>query len=116
MSIMTISISYQSKAARLSIEAVNRKELNEEIEYRIDLQRDSEDQEPENYFLALMDAEEFAENTDSRTLLNACRRALIHLGKYRIITAGELARIQTFRGAKKFDFQLSGKKYVWSDE
>lgn len=108
-----------SREARLAIEAVDRKELNEEIEYRLELQRENEDNEDDfdDWLLALLDAEEFAENTlsgydKSRTLLTACRRALIKLGKYRVITAGELARTQTL-GGKKFDFQLGGKKYVW---
>lgn len=106
----------QSEAARLAIESVAHKELSDEIEYRLELQRENPDNDDDfdNYMLALMDSEEFAENTESRVLLNKCRRALIALGHYRIITPGELARIQTFGGRKKYDFQLSGKRYVWT--
>lgn len=110
----TITIASNSREAKIAIAAVAHKDLDEEIGYRIDLQHENEDFDGvEDYLLALLDAEEWAENTESRVLLNKCRRALIALGRYRIITPGELARIQTFGGCKKFDFQLSGQKYVW---
>ena len=115
MNDMTIFIAHRNKETRLAIEQVAHKELTDEIEYRLELQRENTDNnDGDDWYLALMDAEEFAENTESRVLLNKCRRALIALGKYKIITPGELARIQTFGGRKKFDFQLSGQKYVWT--
>lgn len=114
---MNSDVRQKSSEARAAIEAVSRDALTEEIEYRLDLQLDSEDYDGEpNYLLALLDAEEWAENTEQTALLNACRRALIRLGHYREISRGELARIQTLGGRKKYDFQLSGKRYVWVNQ
>lgn len=111
---MTASRAYASAEARRAIEAVNRKELTEEVEYRIGVQREGEDYDFDDYMLALLDTEEWFENNEMRAPLNAARRALIALGRYREITAGELARTQRLGGGKKYDFQLSGKKYVWA--
>lgn len=109
-----INIAYQSKDARLAIADVDRKALNDEVEYRLEVQREGEDYVFDNWLLALLDTEEWAEDTKQRALLNAARRALITLGKYRIITAGELSRTQRFGRGKKYDFTLSGKRYVWA--
>lgn len=101
----------RSERAREAIEAINHHELNEEIEYRLGVQADSGHEQ--DYYQALLDAEEFAENTSFRRLLTPARRALIKMGMYREITNGELARIQTLGGRRKYDFALDRKKWVW---
>jgi len=109
----TASRAYNSAAARRAVETVDRKELTEEVQYRIEVQREGEDYDFDDYMLALLDTEEWFENNKQRAPLNAARRALIALGRYREISNGELVRTQRLGGGRKYDFQLSGKKYVW---
>ena len=85
------------------------KELKSEIEYRLEIQAESE--EPtEDYYLALQDTEDFAVDNRIAPLTRAARRVLIELGVYRSVSEDELARTQTF-GGKKYYFKLAGIKY-----
>ena len=108
------SRAYRSAEARRAVEAIDSAELNEEIEYRLELQREGEDYDFDDWMLALLDSEEWFEERDLRKGLRAARQALIDLGRYREITLDELSRTVRLGGGRKYDFQLKGKKYVWS--
>jgi len=110
---MTVTRAYRSAEARRAIEEIGSKVLMDEIEYRLEVQREGEDYDFDDWMLALLDTEEWFENNDQRKGLNATRRALIKLGRYREITAGEIARTQTTKG-RCYDFTLNGTKYVWN--
>lgn len=108
-----VSIVYRSKDARLAIIDVNRLDLTEAIMMELDDQRASGEHEFDNYYLALLNVEEFAENQNRKQLLNAARRALISIGCYREVTPEEIAKM-TCKRFPKFDFVLDRKRYRWT--
>jgi len=92
-----------------ALDTVASKELNDEVEFLTETQRESEGGETDLY-TALQDAEQKAENDGDRKLLKAARQAQIELGVYAPVTDEQLANTQT-TGKNKFAFQLGGVKY-----
>ena len=98
-----------NERVRQAIAKFPNSELISEIEYRLEIQAESE--EPvKDYYLALQDTEDFAEDNRAGPLLRAARRVSIELGVYRPVSEDELARTQNL-GGKKYYFKLAGVKY-----
>lgn len=105
-------MSSQAKNNRVAaaINEVNSIALYDEIEYRIELQKD--EGHKLDYYTALNDAEQMAEDYQDRALLTAARKALIKLGVYRAMTETQLANTFT-SGGKNYAFKMDGKKYAF---
>ena len=93
------------------IEQVGTPELWSEIRYHCDDIEREEDGVTFDELSAIFDVEERAEEWKNRGLLTACRRTLIAIGFYRVMTDHEVANTITTSGTV-WAFKLDGVPYT----
>ena len=87
-------------------------DLLEEIEHYLCI--DDDEQRPHDYYDALDQAADRAEEWKTTATLKAARRCLVELGVYRSVTEEQLRRTQTLGGQRKYAFQLDKIKYQFN--
>jgi hypothetical protein len=92
--------------------------IGQELEYRIDLQRENDDYKADDYALAMFDIENWLEGHNSPKsdpMFKALRDLMIRAGVVREITDEELSRTTVTggtRGKRSLYFTYKGKKWT----
>lgn len=84
--------------------------VREEIDFQLSLDRDYDYDELD----ALFDTEDRAEDFKERGLLTDCRRLLIEVGFYRVMSEDEILNTVVSSGTR-WDFKMGGVAYTADD-
>lgn len=107
-----ITFKRRNELTKAALAKVNDKHLNGEVEHFLSV--DDDEQRPHDYYDAVEQSLDLADDYADRKVLVPARRVLIELGVYKVVTREYLAGITTLEGQGIApDFKLGGLLYLF---